>query len=145
MKSTQPFAETFERLRELQGISQREVARRAANHGAPGFPTLNRVFRGETRPLPVHLKAVAAALGVAPETFAEYRLWQVVHAFDIVGDERRQLEPITFKQAMHNLARYEEVMGKATDTRAEDPHDPAEVAAALADPRGADAATGERS
>lgn len=144
MKSTQPFPETFRAIREMQGLSERQVSKAAARHGAPGHSTLNRIYTGENQPFPHHMQAIAAALGIDPDTFAEFRLFKVARLFDIVGDERRQLEPIPFERAMRNLARWEELTGSAEDDQPDSPLDPAAVAASIS-PRAAHRARGERS
>lgn len=134
MRSTQPFPETFRKLRELQGLSEREVSKRAHEHGAPRNATLHGIYTGERQPLPHHLVAIAAALGVAPETFAEYRLFETVRLFDVMGDERRLIKPTPFDQAMHNLERFEELSRIGRESRrplGEEAHDPAGVAAEL--------------
>lgn len=109
MKSTRPFPETFRSLREDRDLSERQVSARAADHDGPGHSTLHKIYSGENLPLPHHLIAIAAALGVPPETFAEYRLWEAMRLFDVFGEDRRNMGPIPWDQAMHNLERFEDL------------------------------------
>jgi transcriptional regulator with XRE-family HTH domain len=142
MRSERPFPATFTGLREIRGLSERQVSAAAARHGAPGHSGLHRVYNGEKPPLPQHMRAIAAALGIDPDTFVEYRLWKVRRLFDIVGDPRRDMEPIPFETALHNLHRFEELTAEAG--RPASAMDPSEIAAGLRDPESDDPARGER-
>jgi transcriptional regulator with XRE-family HTH domain len=104
MKLHVAFPEAIRRLREEAGISERELTGLLTRHGLDrSTSTMNRVYRGAEPVLPHHMEAIAAALGVEPETFAEYRLWQA----------RRRFEPdeVGIDQAMRNLDKAEEESG----------------------------------
>jgi transcriptional regulator with XRE-family HTH domain len=137
MKSTRPFPEAFRAIREMQGLSEREVSKRAARHGSPTtHSTMHRIYNGQLPAFPYHIKAISAALAVDPDTFVEYRLWKVMQMFDIVGDAHRQLEPVPFDRALHNLERFEELTAEAS-RRPASAVDPSKVAAGLEDPESA--------
>jgi hypothetical protein len=53
------------------------------------YESLRKAVTGERRPSPKIMEESAAALGVQPDIFWEYQLWQVQRAFDPseVGDE----------------------------------------------------------
>lgn len=82
--------------------SQDDVAYEARRHGAPAKLTGSWIsaLRKGTRPLTMDvLRGIAGALGVPPETFAEYQL----------AEARRQLDEreIGLDQAVANLRRLE--------------------------------------
>jgi len=131
-RSTLPFPQAFRGLREDLDMTERQVTKAALAHGGQTFSVMNRVYIGKTAVLPHHMRAVAPVLGVTPEYFAEYRLFQVIGLFDINGDGRRGLEPLPFDRAMHNLDRFEDLMQMARSQQSdESAHDPATVAAGL--------------
>lgn len=73
--SIEPLGAKLRRLRVARGLSQEEVAFRM--HDADGKATggaVGQFERGVTRPLPRTVEAIAAALDVPAEGFAEYRL-----------------------------------------------------------------------
>jgi hypothetical protein len=59
------------------------------------YETLRKAVVGERQPAPKLVEAVSDALGVEPDAFVEYRLW----------DARRRLDPqeVGLEQAMKNL------------------------------------------
>lgn len=116
----------------MQDLSAREVSRRAGRHGlALTHSTLNRLYVGEAEPRAHHLRAIAAALGVSPDTFAEYRLWEARHLFEPYDDGIDHTKGIGWDRAMTNLDRFEEMRAKATRERAPvpvAPHEPRQIA-----------------
>lgn len=107
MESRQPFAETLKTLMEVQGLSVRELAKKTGRSGSQGslaHPTIGEMRRGLLSPSPAAIEVVARALGVEPETFAEYRLWRARNLFDPGRDAK------SFKRA---LANYDRLIGSA--------------------------------
>jgi transcriptional regulator with XRE-family HTH domain len=93
-------------LRDL--LIERGITTRLGNPDWPAFSakvpgvhyeTLRKAVTGDRPVAPKIIEAVADALRVDPETFAEYRLWQLRRTFDPadVGTEA----------ALENLARFE--------------------------------------
>lgn len=122
MKSNKPFPETVQHLIDMEGISQRELTRRLNRKGwRHDNSTLARIVRGDVPATPPHIEAIAAGLGVLPETFVEYRLWKI----------RRDYDPdvVGITKAVANLRRLE-----AAEEPADQPLDPEELAAALGPP-----------
>lgn len=72
-----PWFELVDQLRAEKGLSQDDLAYEARQHGAPSTLTgswVSQLKKGK-RPLAADvLRGIAGALGVPPETFAEYRL-----------------------------------------------------------------------
>jgi transcriptional regulator with XRE-family HTH domain len=102
MKSYKPFPETMSMLLDMEGIGVREMHRRAVRKGwGVSQPHANRLRTGETEVSPEHMEAIARGLNIAPETFLEYRLWQVRRSYDP--------KEVGFKQATANLKRLERV------------------------------------
>lgn len=97
MESSRPFHETLTGLLEVMDIGQRELARRTALHGWGSHTTIGRLTQNELKPSLQAMEQIAYALGVPPETFAEYRL----------GKARAKLDPaqVGLKAALKNLAR----------------------------------------
>lgn len=93
MKSIAPFTETLASLMRMRDISGRELSRRIQALGHDRHhATLSRIYNGSS-PLiliaeeeqghnPENLEAIARALHVPPETFAEYRLWRARSRFN---------------------------------------------------------------
>lgn len=101
MKSTQPFPATLKRLLEIEGISERELTRRIVRHGFERtHPTMYRIYRGQITASREHMEAIASALGILPETFAEYRLAKAADQYSP--------EAVGWKQAIRNLTRLEQ-------------------------------------
>jgi hypothetical protein len=93
-------------LRDL--LIERGVTTRLGNPDWPAFTakvpgvhyeTLRKAVAGDRPVAPKLIEAVGKALGLEPQMFAEYRLWQVRCSFDpaVVGTE----------PALENLARWE--------------------------------------
>lgn len=121
MKSYKPFPETMQMLLEMEGISGRELSKRGVRHGLDlSHSTISRMAKGEVPAAPHHMESIARTLGILPETFAEYRLWQA----------RRQYDPaeVPFETAIRNLRRLEEREDEDAEAL-----DPAQLAAALDD------------
>lgn len=76
----------------------------------------SRLITGENRVHPKHMEAIASALHILPETFAEYRLWKVRREFDP--------EEVGWDRAITNLQRHERAEGAEDDL---EPHDPADL------------------
>lgn len=95
MESNAPFPETLKAIQDELAISQREIARRCEKNGWGSVTSINQMIRGELTPSLNALKAIAKALGVPPETFAEYRLAMA----------RRSLDPgeVGLETALENL------------------------------------------
>lgn len=103
MRSEDPFPETVSAILERQGVSRRELQRRCQRHGwIRDQSVVARVLRGEGAISPEGMEAVAKALGIPPETFAEYRMWQ----------ERRKYDPdeVGFRGALQNLDAKEQAL-----------------------------------
>lgn len=106
VKSNKPFPETVQSLLQLEGISRRELARRAIAHGwKRDQSSIARLVSGEIAAQPEHLEAIAKTLLIQPETFAEYRLWKARSEYDpsVIG----------WEQAIKNLERWEGAVGLA--------------------------------
>lgn len=100
MKSTQPFPATLKKILEIEGISERQLTERARRKGYDRHhSTLHRIYAGDGPVQPEHMEGVARALNIAPETFAEYRLWKARTDYDpgVIG----------WKRAIRNLQRLE--------------------------------------
>lgn len=113
MRSDKPFPAVLGALLAEQELSQRELARRCQYRASWGSSTGLKLLRhGEMRPTMHAMETIAGALGVAPETFAEYRLGQV----------RLRLDPdvVGLPEALTELAR---LTGPAADAEPE-PHAP---------------------
>lgn len=83
MKSTKPFPETIQLLLDIYEISGRELARRLERKGiSRNQSTVQRLVNGESPVNHEHLEWFAKALGILPETFAEYRLWKARSSYD---------------------------------------------------------------
>lgn len=93
-------------------MSAREMTRRCESRGWGSLGTTQELRHGELRPTMKAMAAIATALGVQPEVFAEYRL----------GKIRSELDPdiVGFKAAVRNLGRYE-VVAQAADGEAKRP------------------------
>lgn len=108
VRSTRPFPETIRDLRRIAGVSERELTRRASRHGfARDNSTLHRICTGESAALPEHMEAIARALQIEPETFAEYRLWKARCDYDPAA--------VGWDRAIRNLALTERVEGRTDD------------------------------
>lgn len=97
MESKKPFPDTLKAILETEEVTHRELSRRCKERGWGALGTINRLVNGELRPSMRAMAAVAAALRVKPETFAEYRL----------GAMREQLDPEVagLKKALRTLDR----------------------------------------
>lgn len=113
MRSDKPFPAVLAALMAEQEVGLRELTRRCrfradwgSHHG------IGLLLRSEMRPTMHAMETIAGALGVAPETFAEYRLGQV----------RLRLDPdvVGLAAALKELAR---LTGPAADAEPE-PHVP---------------------
>lgn len=93
-----PLPKTLLALMETEEVGTNELGRRCAAHGwgSPGAVSL--IARGELRPSLNAMEGLARGLGVAPETFAEYRL----------GMARRKLDPdaVGLKKALATLEHF---------------------------------------
>ena len=99
MKSTQPFPETLLSLMEMQEISRRGLAKRCQQRDGWGtHSSISDMLHGKLRPSVSAIESIAGALGVSPETFAEYRLAQA----------RARLDPeqVGLERALKNLAAF---------------------------------------
>lgn len=123
MQSTKPFSETLVAILEMSGVSQRELARRTQQRDEWGSPmTVSLLLKEEIRPTIWAMEAIAGALGVSPDTFAEYRLATV----------RVSLDPleVPLEKALENLERLqhpERVSGPAADEEEPEPLSPRET------------------
>ena len=94
--SDKSFPETFASLLSEHDISLREVSRRTMRHNEWGRPSsLSLLLNGDLRPTLEAMEHIAQAIGVPPETFAEYRL----------ASARRALDPeaVGLRRALRNL------------------------------------------
>lgn len=94
-QSEQPLPKTLRKLLEEEGISQRELARRTRRHGWGSVPAINMLCLGKLAPTIEAMEAIATALKINPDTFAEYRLATV----------RRDLDPekVGLRKALRSL------------------------------------------
>ena len=92
-----PFPEALQAILEEQEVSQRELVRRCKANGWGSLWTINALVHGELRPTMPAMEAVAKALHVRPEHFAEYRL----------AEARRRLDPeeVGVESALRYLAK----------------------------------------
>ncbi len=83
MKGQESLDKRLLRLRTEAGLSQEALAFRAWDAGRKiSAGAIGQFERGITRPTPETIEALAGALGVEPEVFAEYRLAQMRRLFD---------------------------------------------------------------
>lgn len=91
-----PFPDALELLAAQQGVEfhtgptrggQLNIEDLARRIPKLNMMTLRRLHSGTRAVRPDHLEVIAEALGVAPEFFAEYRLWKAREALDprVVG------------------------------------------------------------
>jgi transcriptional regulator with XRE-family HTH domain len=94
-RSHQPFPQTLRKLLSDQGVSQRELARRTRRHGWGSVPAVNLLANDQLDPTIPAMEAIARALEVNPDYFAEYRL----------AIYRRDFDPkqVGLKKALRNL------------------------------------------
>lgn len=94
-KSSKPFSESVRELLDEAEISQRELIRRTRRHGWGSTGTISFLMTDEMPPTQQAMEAIARALEVKPEHFAEWRL----------AEARRRLDPavVGFKTALGNL------------------------------------------
>jgi transcriptional regulator with XRE-family HTH domain len=101
MSAPKPFKEQVEALAEEQGVSLAKLGWHAhdPNRRGTSQDTLNKALQGKRRLNEPILEAVAAALGVKPERFVEYRLERL----------RRQLDyrEVGLQEAVATLDRIE--------------------------------------
>jgi len=95
MSSKKPFPQAVQELLDEHEISQRELVRRTRTRGWGSPGTISFLMRDEMPPSIRAMEAIARALQVPPEHFAEYRL----------AIARRQLDPnvVGVKRALRNL------------------------------------------
>src|SRR5690242_17370074 len=74
MSTEKPFPQAVQELLDEQEMSQRELIRKTRKHGWGSTGTISFLMRGEQPPTVTSMKAIARALGVPAEHFAEYRL-----------------------------------------------------------------------
>lgn len=72
--SKKPFHDALADLLGEQEVSQSELARRVRGRGWGSKSAVNLLARGELEPTIKAMSAIAKALTVSPEYFAEYRL-----------------------------------------------------------------------
>lgn len=94
-RSTKPIADTLHELMDERDWTLRELSRQTKQHGWGSPGALSFLFNGEQPPTIRAMEALAKALKVPPETFAEYRL----------AKAREQLDErvVGFKTALANL------------------------------------------
>lgn len=132
VKSNKPFVETMQHLLEMEGISQRELTKRAQAKGwKRQHSVMHSMLTGQSAILPEHMEMIARVLFIEPQTFAEYRMWE----------QRRRFDPevIGFKKALQNLSTVERAEGLEADPPQ---HEPSEVARSLESDPGNDEAGG---
>ena len=96
-----PLARLARELRQERGLSQEDLAFRMRDQGAGATSgAVGQIERGVIRPKRETIEALAAALGVEPERFAEYRLAAARRLFD----ERE----VGLEEALSNLRQLEE-------------------------------------
>jgi transcriptional regulator with XRE-family HTH domain len=97
LQSNRPFGESLRSLMEKQGFSYRGLAQRTRELDGKGMTHahINMLVRGHDRPSMRAMELIAAACGVEPDYFAEYRLAQAM----------RELDPteVGLEQALENL------------------------------------------
>jgi transcriptional regulator with XRE-family HTH domain len=98
--TSKPFHTALSELLEERGISQRELARLTQRHGKGRTETVsnftvNYLVQGEMAPTVRTMEAIAKALNIGPEHFAEYRMAMA----------RRELDPVQvgFRKALKAL------------------------------------------
>lgn len=100
----QPFPQALRALLEKHELSFRALAAKTAEYRPDGLSSgyLHRLAQGKDRPSIEAFEVIAAAIGVGPETFGEYRL----------AVARRQLDErdVGLGQALQNLAYIETAM-----------------------------------
>jgi transcriptional regulator with XRE-family HTH domain len=94
---TEPFSEALTDLLDEYEMSLRELTRRCRSNGWGNLTTIARLAHGEMRPSIRAMEHIAKALGIRPETFADYRL----------ATARRRLDPraVGWKNALKNLGK----------------------------------------
>ena len=96
-ESNQPFGESLRRLMEANGFSYRGLAQRTRELDGKGMTHahINMLAKGHDRPSMRAMELIAAACGVKPDYFAEYRLARAM----------RQLDPteVGLERALENL------------------------------------------
>ena len=96
-QSNRPFGDSLRSLMEEQGYSYRALAQRTRELDGKGMTHahINMLAKGHDRPSMRAMELIAAACGVAPDYFAEYRLAQAM----------RELDPteVGLDQALENL------------------------------------------
>jgi transcriptional regulator with XRE-family HTH domain len=89
--SEHQFSQRLATLRREDGLTFRALADRLRETATPGERSLSQSYlvmleAGTCRPTPEVIKAVCRAFdGVQPESFVEWRLWQVQRLFDPEG------------------------------------------------------------
>jgi transcriptional regulator with XRE-family HTH domain len=96
-QSNSPFGESLRALMEQHGFSYRALAQRTRELDGKGMTHahINMLAKGHDRPSMRAMELIAAACGVDPDYFAEYRLAQAM----------RELDPteVGLEQALENL------------------------------------------
>jgi transcriptional regulator with XRE-family HTH domain len=105
MREAETLPKRLRRLRKGRDLSQEGLAYAMHDQGSKGATAgaIGQFERGITRPRPETIEAIAAALGVEPTEFVEYRLALVRRLFD----ERQ----VGLEQALDHL----ESLGDAAD------------------------------
>jgi transcriptional regulator with XRE-family HTH domain len=105
----EPIGSAIRRLRLQRNWSQETLAFEVRRHhqSAPTAGAIGQIERGVVRPTERTIKGIAAALGIAPARFAEYRLAAIRRLFDEnkVGLERAAANLAHFEHAFGNPAR----------------------------------------
>lgn len=98
-QTTKRFSEAMRELLAEHELSQRELSRRTRKHGWGSQGYLSFVMNDQQSPTPEGMEAIAKALKIRPEYFAEYRLARA----------RESLDPaaVGLKVALRNLAKFE--------------------------------------
>jgi transcriptional regulator with XRE-family HTH domain len=95
--SNKPFGDALRELMDSDGLTYRELAGRTRKLDGKGMTHahINMLANGHDRPSTRAMELVAAACGVEPDYFAEYRLVLAM----------RELDPdeVGFEQALENL------------------------------------------
>ena len=90
--STKPFGETLRALMDARGITYRELAEETRLVDGKGMTHayINMLVKGRDKPSVRAMELIAAACGVQPDYFAEYRLTVAMRELDPaeVGLER---------------------------------------------------------
>ena len=94
-RTSKPFVEAMQELLEDREMSQRELVRRTRKHGWGSTGAISLLMHSELAPTIRSMEAIAQALAVPPEYFAEYRL----------SVARRDLDPavVGIETALRNL------------------------------------------